>query len=344
MRTWLEVAAFALLYGLLTEVSVRFFSFNGSISVVWLPAGLALFALLAWGPHFVVGMLVGDLVAISLRGEPAGAAVMIALGNAGAAWVGAWLLNRQPGFDRLLRSLRDYLRVLGLAGVLGSLISALVGVTALWVFGGLGAQAVVPTLYSWWAGDAVGVLLLAPLLLIWRAKPPAWARPGSGRRQRLEAGLMLALAFVLGQIVFGNWASNVDGMVIKSFWPFVLLALYTPRMGRHGIAIILVMFAAQGLSAVLAGTGIFAGDIAATRLSNYWIYISALAIYGMVSASYFEQLRHVQSELAMQEAAYRSQFADNSAVLVLFEMDGKVIDANAAALRFYGYSRDQLLG
>ncbi len=342
-QTWVRVGAFALLYGLLTEVCVRFFSFNGSVSVVWLPAGLALVAVLVGGPRFLAGMIAGDAVAISLRGEPLGMALQIALGNAAAAWLGAWLLQGLPRFDKLLPSVRDYLSLLGLGGVTGSLFSALVGVTSLWIYGRIDIAAMWPTLLSWWAGDAIGVLLLAPLLLIWRAKPPSWSGAGNSARRRLEVFLMLAFAFLLGQIVFAGWFNDRQGLVAQSYWLFVLLALYTPRMGRHGIALILVMFASQGLAAALYGTGLFAGDVASTRLSNFWLYLGTLGVFGMVSASYFEQLRHVQTELAMQEAAYRSQFADNSAVLVLFELDGRVIDANDAALRFYGHSREAML-
>lgn len=53
-----------------------------------------------------------------------------------------------------------------------------------------------------------------------------------------------------------------------------------------------------------------------------------------------------RAEAALQESeqSYRNQFVNNSAVMLLIEpTDGKIIDANAAALHFYGYPRERLL-
>ena len=51
------------------------------------------------------------------------------------------------------------------------------------------------------------------------------------------------------------------------------------------------------------------------------------------------------TELRKSEQSYRNQFANNSAVMLLIDpTDGAIIDANAAAVTFYGYySREQLL-
>jgi PAS domain S-box-containing protein len=52
----------------------------------------------------------------------------------------------------------------------------------------------------------------------------------------------------------------------------------------------------------------------------------------------------VQEQLRASERSYRNQFAMNSSVMLLIDpADGAILDANAAALDFYGYSRTQLL-
>jgi len=56
------------------------------------------------------------------------------------------------------------------------------------------------------------------------------------------------------------------------------------------------------------------------------------------------QRKLIQDALRKREESYRLQFAQNSSVMLLVDqMDGRVIDANAAALNFYGYSHKQLL-
>jgi PAS domain S-box-containing protein len=55
--------------------------------------------------------------------------------------------------------------------------------------------------------------------------------------------------------------------------------------------------------------------------------------------------RAYQEALRQSEAAYRTQFDDNSAVMLLVDPeDGAIREANAAALRFYGYPQSILLG
>lgn len=56
-------------------------------------------------------------------------------------------------------------------------------------------------------------------------------------------------------------------------------------------------------------------------------------------------IRAQQAELRASEESYRNQFAMNSAVMLLIGPDdGAILDANAAAVAFYGYPQDQLLG
>ena len=57
--------------------------------------------------------------------------------------------------------------------------------------------------------------------------------------------------------------------------------------------------------------------------------------------------REVQSrtnQLRQSEDSYRRQFSDNSSVMLLVDpADGQIVEANAAAVEFYGYPRERLL-
>jgi len=58
-----------------------------------------------------------------------------------------------------------------------------------------------------------------------------------------------------------------------------------------------------------------------------------------------EQLVHQRTEaLARSETSYRNQFAANTAIMLMLERDsGRIVDANDAALRFYGHPKHTLL-
>lgn len=56
------------------------------------------------------------------------------------------------------------------------------------------------------------------------------------------------------------------------------------------------------------------------------------------------QGEQAQAELRVSEQSYRYQFAKNSSVMLLLDpAEGTILDANAAAVSFYGYPRERLL-
>ncbi len=340
VRAVLKLLAVALLYALLTQVSIIYFSLNGKISLVWVPGGFALAAILLVGKRYAWSVLVGEVMGILFRGGALSVAVPIGMGNALAALLGVWLLQRSGVFDSRLRMLGDYLRLLGVAGVAGSLLSALVGVTTLWLHGFFPATAYATNLMNWWMGDVLGVALITPLLLIWRKPPVGWLEPA----RLLEIVMLMILVFAMGQVVFAGWFQVALGPYARGYWLFLVVAISTLRTGRHCVVLMVLMVAVQGLSAVLQGTGFFATGTPQMRLVNYWLYMLSLSGFGMVGATYFSELRLLQVKLAEREQAYYRQFSDSNAVMLMLRLDGSVLDANKAALVFYGYTnRAQML-
>src|SRR5207302_3199425 len=94
--------------------------------------------------------------------SPPGAAV-IAAGNTLAPFAAAELLRRVD-FHRELDRLRDAIAIIGAA--LGAMtISATIGTSVLVLSAFVAATNFWSTWTVWWTGDAMGVLLVAPLLL-----------------------------------------------------------------------------------------------------------------------------------------------------------------------------------
>jgi integral membrane sensor domain MASE1 len=96
------------------------------------------------------------------------------------------------GWRELTRE-RDALRFLLLGGVLACLVSASVGVTGLY---GLGVIDPVEYAYAWWnwyVGDALGVIVFAPLSLCFLDRhSPLWIE----RRRRFVGPMLLTLGLV----------------------------------------------------------------------------------------------------------------------------------------------------
>lgn len=94
--------------------------------------------------------------------------------------------------------------------------------------------------------------------------------------------------------------------------------------------------------------------LAQSRLNILYVCLKFLALYifGLIGMGFalrnmgkqIAQNEKMQEALWVSEETYRNQFANNTVVMLLIDpKDGTIIEANAAAVRFYGYPRKQLL-
>ncbi len=195
----------------------------GYATAVWLPSGIALGAVLMWGNWAAPGVWLGSFVvnlSLTLPAEHSPKSVLVAagigLGAALQAGAGAFLIRRTVGFPTALVEWRDILRFLALGGGAASLINASLSVSLL-----VGTGVVSPHLaplnwFTWWVGDAIGVCVVLPLMLI------AIGRPRDVWRQRFwPVGLPLVLFMGVAAAVF-LWVERA-GQPHSPFWQVWLL-------------------------------------------------------------------------------------------------------------------------
>jgi signal transduction histidine kinase len=185
----------AVLYLLVARLGLQIHAINNFATLVWPPTGLSLVAMLLMGPQFWPSIAVGAFVANLWTGASLPVALGIAAGNVLEAVLGAYLLRRIPGFRVSLDRLVDVIGLIGFAAVLSSIVSATVGVSSLVLGGIIPPDRVAMTWRAWWLGDAIGDLILAPLLLTWGFAPKKF---GSSRRwwEAVVLGIFLALMSV----------------------------------------------------------------------------------------------------------------------------------------------------
>ena len=296
----LKLLGVAALYALLAKVVLTLFAANGVVSIVWPPSGLALAVLLIGGKRYFPGVFLGALIANAMTGLAWGVAAAIAMGNTLEALLGAWLLTRDGRFDSDIRALGDYLRLVVLGGFVACGVAALNGSTTLLVSGFIASGAYFQNLLNWWMGDALGVVLITPLILAWRRMPDGWLEP----KRMAEAMLLFALAFLAGQIIFLGWFIGADVLlkeVAKGYWIFLFVTLLAVRLGTGAVVIALAMAAIQALWGASLGVGFFAGDMAKTGLINFWFFIVTLSVVGMALATYFTERKRMEDVLRESE-------------------------------------------
>lgn len=167
--------------GLLEEVVIS----HAHITPLWPPTGVALAGLLLLGVRIWPGIALGAASVVASFGPPAPSTLAFSAGNTAAA-LGAYALLRRVGFRIELDRLRDGLALVFLGAFAGTLISSGVGAGTLLLDGALPANGFWEAWSAWWTGDAMGVLVVTPLLLSLHAarrsgglEPAAWAEPAA---------------------------------------------------------------------------------------------------------------------------------------------------------------------
>ena len=154
-----------------------------------------------------------------------GVAAVISIGNVLEPLLGAWLLTRKGDFDLSLSAPRDYFRLCYLGGLISPFICALTGVGVLMFSGYIAANDFWHEFAHWWMGDTLGIVVVAPLVLVWRQLPR--------RRHVADTVVLFALSFVIGQILFLGWFHDVFGPYSRGYWIYLLISWAAVRLGRR---------------------------------------------------------------------------------------------------------------
>ncbi len=180
---------------------------------VWLPAGIALGALLLGGTRLWPGLWLGSFIVTAHRLlGPLGASSSVASSLAVAAVIAtavtlqgvcaAWLARRHVDPELQLDTPDSVLRFVLLCGPLACLISASISVSTLFAVGRITPTALFENWFSWWAGDTVGAVIGATMLLAVLAQPAALWRP-----RLMTVALPLTIAMAITFVAFSFTAS-----------------------------------------------------------------------------------------------------------------------------------------
>ena len=176
----------------------------GYATAVWPAAGIALAGTLLLGTRVWPGIVLGSfavnvwtsLDATSLRtlATSGTLAATIGLGAALQAVLGALLVRRFVGYPTLFLRDREVLKFLLLGGPVACLASSVWGATTLLLTGVIEPSDYVFHWWTWWVGDTIGVITVAPLVLIWLTEA---GRVTPRRRAAITGPTAVAFALVV---------------------------------------------------------------------------------------------------------------------------------------------------
>jgi integral membrane sensor domain MASE1 len=272
---------------------------NPSVTAVWPPTGIALAALVLWGPQYWPGVALGALAANGWTGVPIETVLGITIGNTLEAVVGSALLRNVARLDTKLRRVRDVLALVLFGAVLSTLVSAVIGVAAL----RLGDRVAVDDLWStfrvWWWGDAGGDLLVAPFVLLWVGhwRAARWDRWLEALVMLLAVGGATALVFTQGE--------PVPYLV----FPFLIWAAL--RLGPHWTATALVVVAGTAIAFTANHRGPFVSGTADDSLLLAQAFMGVAAVTALLLAAISSERSRAEADNAAVRSREALEINDN---------------------------------
>jgi signal transduction histidine kinase/integral membrane sensor domain MASE1/ActR/RegA family two-component response regulator len=266
------------------------------ITTVWAPTGIAQAALLLWGRVLWPAVWLGAFAANGLSDAPAWTAVIIATGNTLEAVALATVLPRavfNPGLARL----SDAVRLIVMGGGVTPVISATVGVTALCASGELAWANFAALWWQWWLGDALGSIVVAPVILT-----VARSTQQRGRGRWRVSVVMIMATLVITALIFSEvlGASLGRGPLHYVLFPLVIAAAV--RYGQPCTS--LVVFTASILTILytVRGVGPFASSDLSGSLILLQTFMGVLAGTGLLLASALVERKTIQRRVTAVHA------------------------------------------
>ena len=300
-RTLAAIAGLALAYFAAGWLALLVAEKPGNVSALWPPSGIALAAVLVLGRRVWPGVLLGS-AALNLFFFPSSGGLLvralgpllIGLGSSAEVLVASLLVQRCAGGRAALATPARVLMFVGSVAVAGG-IAAMTGLLATAGLGTMALELAPKFVATWWLGDSVGMLIVAPLVFETDVRL-------SARRHEV---LALALATtLLCQLVFGRPLPSPVGLRLPVAWLLMLPAIWSGlRLG--GRAVSLQTLLAYGLVswAVLDRRGPFGTVEPATALLLTDALLVALQLIGLLLASASARIQRSHDEL---EEARRS--------------------------------------
>jgi PAS domain S-box-containing protein len=329
---WTWLAAFTVVYVLTGKLGLHFASVHASVSPVWPPTGIALAALLVLGPWMWPAVAVGAfLVNVTTAGSVA-TSLGIALGNTLEAVIGLRLVERlahgRGAFDRPRG-------IFGFAAAVapGAVVAATIGVTSL-VLGGFAARDDAGAIWITWAlGDFTGALIVAPLLILWRAGH----RSLTLRQRPIEALALLASVVGVALVLFGGLSPDELRQYALSFLAIPPLLWAAVRFGRREAATAVVVLMAIAVDGTLRGFGPFSALPRAHSLLILQLFVATMALMTLVVAAL---VRSRERESNLLQA-----IIDRIPVMItMYEADTRVLRLNREFARLTGWSTEAARG
>jgi signal transduction histidine kinase len=315
LQIFLWNAGVFLLYFATAKVGLEYTVIGQTVTLLWLPSGIALVAVLIGGYRLWPGIALGALIANAGTGVPVITLSVITLGDTLEPLFGALLLRRWNNFSLALDRVSDVLALILLAAFGSTIVGATFGTLGLIVGEEITFADFGLTWLAWWLGDGMGVLVISPVLLAGFSMAGALPTRFSSKKA-LEAFVLIITLTVVGQTIFGNpkFAGLDYFPVSLAIFPFVIWSAL--RFGTIGAASVALITSLLAINGTVQGTGPFAGNSSMNSLFLWCLFADLMAITGLILAAVDSGRKQAVAALRVSNEILDSQVQERTGELL----------------------------
>ncbi len=315
-----QVIVLAVIYHLAARLGLQMAYVQANTSPVWPPTGIGLAVLLLFEARLWPGISLGVLLGSLMTGAPFSLALGLAVGNTIEALLAVFILKRIFTLHNELDRVQDVISLV-IVSLLCTTIGASIGSTTLMMLGFSQWQDFWPIWLTWWIGDLLGALVIAPLLLAWIASNTIHPK----RRSYIEGGILVVLLAVITWFVFSSAppVGVLHQAMIYVIFPFVIWAAL--RFGQRGATITIAMVSGIAIWGTSQGMGPFSLASKNDGLVLLQTFTAVVSLTALILAAATierrrsaEALRQKADELAILNESSKT-FLDNFEIANIFQ-------------------------
>jgi PAS domain S-box-containing protein len=273
-----------------------------SAPLIWPPAGIGLVLVMRGGWRYLGVVALGSILIRLFEGGDSFSAINYAIAYSLMTAISALALQKIAKFEHAMERMVDVLAFFTFAVILAPLLSATITTWDLRRFDTLSRTPLVQLFSVRWLSDALGMLVMAPISLVWYSR----TRINWRNTQAVEVLIWLAMLVLFGAMIFRNWAPTDTLRYPLELSMFPLMAWAAIRFGQRGATtgiLIVAMMAVWELRDVI---GPDATNTITQPPGYLWLFVGVLASTALFLAAVLTEHKNREDEVRINEERLRA--------------------------------------
>jgi PAS domain S-box-containing protein len=343
--TPLAISTVALLYVLLAKESLFFRISPGNVTPIYPSIGLGLAAVLILGYRVLPGVWLGSFSInlltfynISHIGDytlldDLLSATVIGIGNVVGIGLAVYFIKRLWKDECPLYGGRNVMILLFVGAFVCCIINSVIGIFALSFVNAFSWEQLKYIWLTWWLGDSIGLITVAPLILAWLYKDTS---KETARSWWELTGL------IIGALSLCYFIYYFSPSYIYLLFPLLLISAY--YFGMRGTTAVILVIAVFSVINTDPNIAPFAAKTVNDSILLLDVFITVVTISSLGFAGIVADHNRTEEALKINEQKYRSIFENMQDVFYQTDLNGIIVEVSPYVENLIKLPREKVIG